>query len=34
MSLIVDSSVWIDGFNSKVKTPGKEILKQLIINNK
>jgi predicted nucleic acid-binding protein len=33
MSLIVDSTVWIDGFNSKVKTPEKEILKQLIIND-
>ena len=30
MSLIVDSSVWIDGFNPKIKTPEKETLKQLI----
>ena len=30
MSLIVDSSVWIDGFNPKIKTPEKEILIQLI----
>jgi len=33
MSLIVDSSVWIDGFNPKAKTPEKEILKQLIQND-
>jgi predicted nucleic acid-binding protein len=31
MSLIVDSSVWIDGFNPKIKTPEKDLLKQLII---
>ena len=30
MSVIVDSSVWIDGFNPKIKTPEKELLKQLI----
>ena len=30
MSLIVDSSVWIDGFNPKIKNPEKELLKQLI----
>ena len=30
MSLIVDSSVWIDGFNPKIKTPEKELLRQLI----
>ena len=30
MSIIVDSSVWIDGFNPKITTPQKEILKQLI----
>ena len=30
MSLIVDSSVWIDSFNPKVKTPEKEALRQLI----
>jgi len=33
MNLIVDSSVWIDGFNPKVKSPEKELLKQLIIND-
>jgi predicted nucleic acid-binding protein len=33
MKLIVDSSVWIDGFNPKIKTPEKEILKQLISND-
>jgi predicted nucleic acid-binding protein len=33
MSLIVDSTVWIDGFNSKIKTPEKELLKQLIQND-
>ena len=31
--LIVDSSVWIDGFNPKINTPEKEILKQLILND-
>ena len=30
MSLIVDSSVWIDGFNPKAKNPEKEVLKQFI----
>jgi len=30
MSVIVDSSVWIDGFNPKIITPEKEVLKQLI----
>ena len=30
MSVIVDSSVWIDGFNPKITTPEKEVLKQLI----
>ena len=30
MSVIVDSSVWIDCFNPKVKTSEKEILVQLI----
>ena len=30
MSLIVDSSVWIDGFNPKITNPKKEALKQLI----
>jgi predicted nucleic acid-binding protein len=33
MSLIIDSSVWIDGFNPKTNTPEKEILKQLIQND-
>jgi predicted nucleic acid-binding protein len=33
MNLIVDSSVWIDAFNPKIKTPEKEILKQLISND-
>ena len=30
MNLIVDSSVWIDGFSPKAKTPEKELLVQLI----
>ena len=30
MSLIVDTSVWIDGFNPKAKTPEKEALLKLI----
>jgi predicted nucleic acid-binding protein len=33
MNLIVDSSVWIDGFNPKIKTVEKEILKHLIFND-
>ena len=33
MSLIIDSSVWIDGFNPKTNTLEKEILKQLIQND-
>jgi predicted nucleic acid-binding protein len=33
MRLIVDSTVWIDGFNPKIKTPEKELLKQLIQND-
>ena len=33
MNLIVDSSVWIDGFNPKINTPEKAILKQLILND-
>jgi predicted nucleic acid-binding protein len=33
VNLIVDSSVWIDGFNPKIQTPEKELLKQLIIND-
>ena len=30
MSVIVDSSVWIDGFNPKIESPEKDALKQLI----
>ena len=30
MSLMVDTSVWIDGFNPKIKNPEKEALKKLI----
>jgi predicted nucleic acid-binding protein len=33
MNLIVDSSVWIDGFNPRIQTPEKELLKQLIVND-
>jgi predicted nucleic acid-binding protein len=33
MSLIVDSSVWIDGFNAKARNPEKERLKQLIAHD-
>jgi predicted nucleic acid-binding protein len=33
MSIIVDTSVWIDSFNPKVKTPEKNILVQLIQND-
>jgi predicted nucleic acid-binding protein len=33
MNLIVDSSVWIDGFNPKTKTIEKEVLNQLIRND-
>jgi predicted nucleic acid-binding protein len=33
MNLIVDSSVWIDGFNPKAKTAEKEILKWFIFND-
>jgi predicted nucleic acid-binding protein len=33
MNLIVDSSVWIDAFNPRIKTPEKEMLKQLISND-
>jgi predicted nucleic acid-binding protein len=33
MNLIVDSSVWIDSFNPKIKSTEKEILKQLIFND-
>ena len=30
MNIIVDTSVWIDGFNPGRKTPGKELLVKLI----
>jgi predicted nucleic acid-binding protein len=33
MSLIVDSSVWIDSFNPRIQTPEKEALKKLIQND-
>jgi len=33
MSIIVDTSVWIDSFNSKIKTPEKEALVLLIQND-
>jgi predicted nucleic acid-binding protein len=33
MSIIVDTSVWIDSFNPKIKTHEKEILVQLIQND-
>ena len=33
MSLIVDSSVWIDSFNPKIHTQEKELLKQLILDD-
>jgi len=33
MSIIVDTSVWIDSFNPKIKTPQKETLIQLIQND-
>jgi predicted nucleic acid-binding protein len=33
MSIIVDTSVWIDSFNPKIKTPEKETLIQLIQND-
>jgi predicted nucleic acid-binding protein len=33
MNLIVDSSVWIDSFNPKIKSTEKEILRQLIFND-
>jgi predicted nucleic acid-binding protein len=33
MNLIVDSSIWIDSFNPKIKSTEKEILKQLIFND-
>jgi len=33
MSVIVDTSVWIDSFNPKIKTPEKKVLVQLIQND-
>ena len=33
MNLIVDTSVWIDSFNPRVKTPEKKLLIQLIQND-
>jgi predicted nucleic acid-binding protein len=33
MSIIIDTTVWIDGFNPKVKSPEKEALVQLIQND-
>jgi len=33
VSIIVDTSVWIDSFNPKIKTPEKEALVQLIQND-
>jgi predicted nucleic acid-binding protein len=33
MNLIVDSSVWIDSFNPKIKSTEKDILRQLIFND-
>jgi len=33
MSIIVDTSVWIDSFNPKIKTPEKKVLIQLIQND-
>ena len=30
---VLHSSVWIDGFNPKAKTPEKDLLKQLIAND-
>jgi predicted nucleic acid-binding protein len=33
MSIIVDTSVWIDSFNPKIKTPEKEVLIQMIQND-
>lgn len=33
MSIIVDTSVWIDGFNPKIETREKKALVQLIQNN-
>jgi predicted nucleic acid-binding protein len=33
MNLIVDSSVWIDGFNPKIKSVEKDLLRRLILND-
>jgi predicted nucleic acid-binding protein len=33
MSIIVDTSVWIDAFNPNIKTPEKDVLVQLIQND-
>jgi predicted nucleic acid-binding protein len=33
MNIMVDSSVWIDSFNPKIKSPEKELLKQLILTD-
>jgi predicted nucleic acid-binding protein len=33
MNIIVDTSVWIDSFNPKIKTPEKEVLTQFIQND-
>jgi len=33
MSIIVDTSVWIDSFNPKIRAPEKEILIQMIQND-
>ena len=33
MSLIVDTSVWIEGFSSKIETPQKALLQHLIHND-
>jgi predicted nucleic acid-binding protein len=33
MSLIIDTSVWIDAFNPQVKTPEKEALAEFILND-
>ena len=33
MSLLVDTSVWIDSFNSKIKTPEKDLLQQLVLDD-
>jgi hypothetical protein len=33
MNLIVDSIVWIDGLNPKIRSTEKEILRQLIFND-